>query len=252
MILRRIAAALKRQDWATVFVEFALVVVGVLIALQLDNWNDARKERKLERAYLNRLYIDLEKSREDAQSDFAFVHDAAEDATFILNSLRSCNVDPDDLDRFATGLFRLGKLTLPNLVDTALEEMKSTGALGVLREPGLIEELVELQRLFTADTRSAAQVETWSTNQLVILHSRIGFEIEATRSGAGPVAWEELDFDFTAACQDVTLQNAISAIRMYSFDIARRNKRAEGRIEKAQERVAAALDRRSPGWREQR
>ena len=41
MILRRVASALKRQDWVVVLIEFVLVIAGVLIALQINNWNEA-------------------------------------------------------------------------------------------------------------------------------------------------------------------------------------------------------------------
>ena len=39
MILRRFATAIRKQDWFTVFVEFLLIVVGLVVALQIDNWN---------------------------------------------------------------------------------------------------------------------------------------------------------------------------------------------------------------------
>ena len=37
----RIATALRRQEETTILIEFVLVIVGVLIALQLDQWKDA-------------------------------------------------------------------------------------------------------------------------------------------------------------------------------------------------------------------
>ena len=59
MILRRISSALKRQDWATVFIEFVLVIAGVLIALQVNNWNETRGDRELERDILERLHTEI-------------------------------------------------------------------------------------------------------------------------------------------------------------------------------------------------
>ena len=59
MILRRIASALKRQDWATVLIEFILVILGVLIALQVNNWNESRLERREETRYLTALAGEL-------------------------------------------------------------------------------------------------------------------------------------------------------------------------------------------------
>lgn len=42
MILRRITDALRRQDWTTVVVEALIVTFGVLLGLQLNNWNKDR------------------------------------------------------------------------------------------------------------------------------------------------------------------------------------------------------------------
>jgi hypothetical protein len=44
MIIRKVAAALRRQDWFTVLLEVAIVVVGIFIGLQVDDWNERRKD----------------------------------------------------------------------------------------------------------------------------------------------------------------------------------------------------------------
>ncbi len=64
MILHRLAAGLKRQDWAAITIEFLLVVAGVFVGLQVANWNEDRKERALEKAYVARI-------AEDVRSDIA-------------------------------------------------------------------------------------------------------------------------------------------------------------------------------------
>jgi hypothetical protein len=59
MILRRIAGALRRQDWFTVLVETMIVVLGVFIGLQVNNWNEARADRQREAVYLQGLAQDV-------------------------------------------------------------------------------------------------------------------------------------------------------------------------------------------------
>lgn len=59
MILQRIAASLKKRDWGTVVLEVAIVVVGIFIGLQVDDWNQRRQDRALEQQYLERLYADM-------------------------------------------------------------------------------------------------------------------------------------------------------------------------------------------------
>lgn len=65
MILSRIASALKAQQWTTVLIEFILVVTGVLVALQLNNWNEARLAGVQESAFMNRLGLDVDTARDE-------------------------------------------------------------------------------------------------------------------------------------------------------------------------------------------
>ena len=43
--------------------EILLVVIGILIALQVDNWNEARKLREEERVVANEIYLELKENR---------------------------------------------------------------------------------------------------------------------------------------------------------------------------------------------
>lgn len=46
MILRKLADAIAAQNWFTVVLEVLIVVVGIFIGLQVDDWNEIRKDRK--------------------------------------------------------------------------------------------------------------------------------------------------------------------------------------------------------------
>ena len=59
MIMRRIARRLAQQDWFAVAIEFALIVAGVFVGIQVANWNDSRKDRTLEATYLARIAQDI-------------------------------------------------------------------------------------------------------------------------------------------------------------------------------------------------
>ena len=59
MIHRRTAEAFRRQDWFTVFVETMIVVLGVFLGLQVNNWNAARVEGQRSREYLSRIRAEL-------------------------------------------------------------------------------------------------------------------------------------------------------------------------------------------------
>jgi len=59
VILRRITEHVKAQNWFAVAIDFVIVVVGVFIGLQVNNWNEARGERVRSRDYLSRIRAEL-------------------------------------------------------------------------------------------------------------------------------------------------------------------------------------------------
>jgi hypothetical protein len=63
MILARLTRSLRRQDWTTLAVEFVLVVAGVFVALQADNWNQQRVAERKFRSELALLQAELRDDR---------------------------------------------------------------------------------------------------------------------------------------------------------------------------------------------
>lgn len=59
MLPRRIANNLKDQNWKTVAIELLVVVIGVFLGLQVDNWNESRIERNTVRTYYVQIIEDL-------------------------------------------------------------------------------------------------------------------------------------------------------------------------------------------------
>ena len=55
MLLRRISKHVKDQNWFAVALDFVIVVMGILIAFQITNWNETRQSYVAERALIERL-----------------------------------------------------------------------------------------------------------------------------------------------------------------------------------------------------
>ena len=96
MILRRIAEAFRRQDWFTVCIEVLIVVFGVFIGLQVDDWNNHRNERQMERQYLERLLADAESSDVAMTDSIRLLEHFIDDAVLVLGALQEQSLDPVD------------------------------------------------------------------------------------------------------------------------------------------------------------
>jgi hypothetical protein len=59
MILRRITEHVKTQNWVAVVIDFVIVVVGVFIGLEVQQWAEGQRQARLERAYTERLQAEV-------------------------------------------------------------------------------------------------------------------------------------------------------------------------------------------------
>lgn len=55
MLLRSITKHVKDQNWIAIGIDFLVVVLGILIAFQVTNWNEVRQERRAEGALVKQL-----------------------------------------------------------------------------------------------------------------------------------------------------------------------------------------------------
>jgi hypothetical protein len=69
VILRRITEHVKAQNWFAVGIEFVIVVVGVFVGLQAQDWSSARAEQKAERAAIERLIVEYESNLDLLDAD---------------------------------------------------------------------------------------------------------------------------------------------------------------------------------------
>ena len=89
MILRRLASAIRRQDWLAVLIEFVIVVTGIVVAIQLDNWNEARKDRILEEQLFAALRADLLETRADLVTDIEAAERIAKNTRNLIKVITS-------------------------------------------------------------------------------------------------------------------------------------------------------------------
>jgi len=55
MILRRVIAHFRKQEWTAIAIDFLIVVIGVFVGIQVSNWNAARELRASEKSHLAQL-----------------------------------------------------------------------------------------------------------------------------------------------------------------------------------------------------
>lgn len=154
MILRRLAEAISGQNWFTVVLEILIVVIGIFIGLQVDDWNQVRKDRQEEIIYLNRLLSDLDDSVERQRQNIGFLQHNQQAFEAVINILESEKLEEGQEEEFERGLIE--GLRSPGLYlnRTTLNELKSSGSMGLISDIELRYELGQLDSLFDSTLRT--------------------------------------------------------------------------------------------------
>jgi hypothetical protein len=237
MILRRIRYHFSRQDWIAIVLDFVIVVVGIYVGLQVDNWNQSRKEQQEERIYMERMYSDTLLSIEQNryQRDFMLSH--ADRAGVVLESLRQCQVDPGSRTDVANGLYHLGKVFRPYFADGTLDELRSTGKLAIIRSTALKQEIERAVRQFEEFDRIWDQMVSRIIPNVVYVDSQLAYMIEEETRGSTEIGWEDVEMDFRSLCQDRRFYNSVAAVRNYTYDAASWVRETTGAIEDLREQI---------------
>lgn len=129
MIGRGTRAALARQDWVAIAIEFVLVVLGVLLAFKISDWADRAHDRELRREAVARLL-------NEAQQDVAALRDLDKAINANLDLMEvSAKVMRDPAAQpagFDEGIAGSRILPKPDAPDTIYRELVSSGLFGKL------------------------------------------------------------------------------------------------------------------------
>ena len=173
MLFRRFSQHIADQNWFAVGVDFLIVVFGVFIGFQADNWNEARKDRIAEREFLSRLKDDIAGSIEQTRGNLDFMSLHAQRGGIVLRALDECKISEAERDDFANGLYHLGKIDTAYMVRGTIDEMRSTGAFDLLRDRDIRDGLNDLIAAYEDAISVMSMVEDRIAPHVTYVDSRV-------------------------------------------------------------------------------
>lgn len=139
MLLRRVTHHINNQNWFAVFVDFFIVVVGILLAFQITHWSEAQQDKKLAIEYQHRLVGDINKRIEllESMQDYytiTFKHANAAAIAYIER--------PDDLGaQFLIDLYQASQRLNDMASKGVYDELLSTGRINLIGDQVIRDQL---------------------------------------------------------------------------------------------------------------
>jgi len=134
MILRRVIGHFRKQEWTAIAIDFVIVVVVVFVGIQVANWNEREADKRLGRAYAERLTSDLGKdlvARRALADYYGAVLESVERTNALLADRRS------EAQELVVNAYRASEINYAPQTRATWDEIVSSGDTGLLPRAAL-------------------------------------------------------------------------------------------------------------------
>ncbi|MCB2092077.1 MAG: hypothetical protein KDF58_11550 [Alphaproteobacteria bacterium] len=137
MILRRFMQHVKEQNWFAVGLDMIVVILGILIALGIDEWRQDQEDLALEINYAQNLISDLDTDREELTD---YRDTVLAQKSKMLEAILTIKEVPDDMD---VSLFTIrnidysGYRAIPTPNNTTFREVENSSHFRLIRKDEL-------------------------------------------------------------------------------------------------------------------
>ena len=120
--------------------EIVLVMIGILLALQVNDWNNNRLEISKEQLHLKNLQADFKTNLTECKRTYKLTSEAYEASVRLLEIIKDdSKINPAEIEELLDDI--LNKITSLDLISGSIDEIINTGSLSIIRDPALRKQL---------------------------------------------------------------------------------------------------------------
>jgi hypothetical protein len=134
MFFRRIAEHLRNQNWVAIGIDFFIVVLGVFVATQVSNWNDANRDRERGQGYLASIHSELLTDAAAIERRLVFWRQVAGYGETALAYAEGGALSNNSARETVLAFFQASQIWPYSATDTTYRELTGAGELGLIRD----------------------------------------------------------------------------------------------------------------------
>lgn len=143
LMLKRIAAYIRNHDWFAVVVEILVIMIGLMLALQLDRWREHREELDLEYVYIQRLANDIATDIPDIEYAIELQSMRRELVHLLMDVAENPDAALEQPVLFLGAVDQAAYTYTPTLTNHTFENLRTTGDMRLIRSVAVKDKLFE-------------------------------------------------------------------------------------------------------------
>jgi len=172
MLLRRVANHLKDQNWTAVVLDFAIVVIGVFIGIQVSNWNTGRLEQRRASEVIQALIADLVDIEDVTEKQMANLADRVLVTKRIVDLLSSDVAAPANGEQLQQDLENATTFLSAILRSPTIIELISSGQTELISDRDLRTEVIRFDQTVQAGLSIRERLVDLGLTHVAYLSSR--------------------------------------------------------------------------------
>jgi hypothetical protein len=139
MVIRRITASIRKADYGALLLEVIVLVLGILLALAADRWNQSRLDAIETARIVVRLKSDTARNLAMFEQEVPAMESGLRDIKALYRALQAGTTEGQDLAQIESAMTRIDVVPSYPLVFAGYEELVATGRLRQLDDPALVD-----------------------------------------------------------------------------------------------------------------
>lgn len=148
-----------KMDWKSKLIDLLIVIVGISIAFQLNNWNESKKTNQKATEYIMGFYDENEMNHENLVSALEFSESAKADVDTLKQILLSKKYSDMRMKSLVASMMALANFSP---LTTTMENITATGEFNLIKDIELRKNIISTYNSYT----TTAKLESITTDYI--------------------------------------------------------------------------------------
>ena len=202
--------------------EIILVMIGILLALQVNNWNNNRIEQNEEKEVLAKLNADFKENKKALNKFLVEINNQSNSQSVLMSliGIPKEELYKNNLDSLFYVTFGASEFAF---ADNTIKNIMQSGKLNLLKSEKITDLLYKWNTLSEVRTRRITKLDEWANSQIIpYLLDKISFKQMDMTSNYPWAGKSKIKPDYYPLFQDIAFENYLDNHLWYNQQVIER------------------------------